>query len=100
MSLEFDLNEDVIIDSRLKKFLQFRSNNYIYKYRILLNYLLCNCFMEEYDDNHNIIKFNINNNFKNFLKKYNRYYGGDYSMDGIKNLLSTFVNKKEFVIEI
>ena len=55
MSLEFDLNEDVIIDSRLKKFLNFRSNNYEYKFRILLNYLLCNCFMEEYDNNHNII---------------------------------------------
>jgi hypothetical protein len=100
MSLEFNLNEDVIIDSRLKKFLQFRSNNYEYKFRILLNYLICNCFMEEYDNNHNIIKFNINKDFKNFLKRCNKYYGSDYSMEGIKKLLSLFVNKKEFVIEI
>ena len=100
MSLEFDLNEDVIIDSRLKKYLKFRSQNYVYKFRILYNYLLCNCFMEEYDDNHNIIKFNINKDFKSFLKRYNRYYGNDYSKEGIKDLLTTFVKKKHFVIEI
>lgn len=56
--------------------------------------------MEEYDDNHNIIKFNINKEFKNFLKRCNKYYGSDYSIEGIKKLLSLFVNKKEFVIEI
>jgi hypothetical protein len=100
MSVEFDLNEDVIIDSRLKKFLKFRNNNYEYKFRILLNYLLCNCFMEEYDENHNIIKFNINNDFKHFLKRCNKYYGSDYSMEGIKDLLKKFIYKKYFVIEI
>jgi len=56
--------------------------------------------MEEYDNNHNIIRFNINNNFKNFLKKCNKYYGGDYSMEGVKDLLKKFIKKKEFIIEI
>jgi len=96
--LNYELSDEIIIDLRLKKFLNF--SNDVYKFRFILNYLLSNYFMEEYDHNNKLIRFNINNKFKYFLKQSNKYYGSDYSFDGVINLLKNFVKKNEFVIEI
>jgi hypothetical protein len=98
--LEFNLNEHVVISPTFKKFLKFRNPNNVYKYNFLLNYLLCNYFMEEYDENHIVIKFIMNNKLRNFLRQYDNYYGCDYSLDGVKNLLNNYVKKEYFEIEI
>ena len=100
MSLKFDLSEDVIIEPELKKFLKLKNPNNVYKYRVLLNYLLSNYFMEEYDEDHNIINLHITDNFKNFLKRNKKYYGNNYSIEGVKALLHIFIKKYEFEIEI
>ena len=98
--LEFNLNEQVIISPTLKKFLKFRNPNNVYKFSFLVNYLLCNYFMEEYDENHIVIKYIMNNKLRNFLRGQNNYYGSDYSLDGVKRLLSDYIKKKYFEIEI
>jgi hypothetical protein len=98
--MEFNLNEEVIISPTFKKFLKFRNPNNVYKFSFLVNYLLCNYFMEEYDENHIVIKYIMNNKLRNFLKQSDNYYGCDYSIDGVKRLLVDYVKKKYFEIEI
>ena len=100
MSLKYDLSEDVIIDPEFKKFLKFKNPNNVYKFRVLYNYLLCNYFMEEYDEDHNLIHLHINDKFKNFLKRNKKYYGNNYSKEGVKALLQIFIKKYEYEIEI
>jgi hypothetical protein len=100
MSLKYDLSEDVIIEPEFKKFLKFRSLNNVYKFRVLFNYLLSNYFKEEYDEYHNLIHLHINDNFKNFLKRNKKYYGNNYSIEGVKALLQIFIKKYEYEIEI
>ena len=100
MSVKFDLNEYVIIESEFKKFLKFKNHNNVYKFRVLLNYLLSNYFSEEYDEDHNLINLHITDLFKNFLKRNNKYYGNNYSIEGVKALLNIFIKKYEYEIEI
>jgi hypothetical protein len=97
---KYNLNDSVILNDNLRKFLKMRNNDI--KMNVLLNYVLCNYCernkMDGFQSNQN--NFIIYANFKKFLEKNNLYIGDDYSIDGIKLLLEKFVTKKIIYIKI
>ena len=96
---KYKLNDIVCLDDNIREFLKFKSKEV--KMTVLLNYVLCNyCKHKELFPNDVISIFYINNKFKNFLVKNNKYIGDDYSIDGIKILLEEFVHMKQIIIEI
>jgi hypothetical protein len=101
---KYNLNESVILNDNLRKFLKMRNNDI--KMNVLLNYVLCNYCernrnkIEEDGTSFNESNFIIYSNFKKFLEKNNSYIGDDYSIDGIKLLLEKFVTKKIIYIKI
>jgi hypothetical protein len=86
------IDDVVIIDNKLKNFLKFKQDSI--KMNVLLNFILCNYF-----DECNM-KFYIKDNFRNFLEKNNKYYGDDYSIEGVDVLLKNFILKNKIEIRI
>jgi len=99
---KYNLNDVVILNDNLRKFLKMRNNEI--KMNVLLNYVLCNyCERNKIEDNKipiNESNFIIYANFCKFLKKNNFYIGDDYSVNAIKLILEKFVTKKIIYIKI
>lgn len=96
---KYKLNDVLCLDDNIREFLKFKSTEI--KMAVLLNYILCNyCKHKELFSNDTTSIFYINNKFKNFLVKHNKYIGDDYSIPGIKLLLENFVHRKQIIIEI
>lgn len=101
---KYNLNDIVILNDNLRKFLKMRNNEI--KMNVLLNYVLCNyCERNRNKIEHDVLPFNESNfiiyaNFCKFLKKNNFYIGDDYSVDAIKLILEKFVTKKIIYIKI
>jgi len=94
---KYNLNDIVILNDNLRKFLKMRNNEI--KMNVLLNYVLCN-YCERNKLPLNESNFIIYANFCKFLKKNNFYIGDDYSVDAIKLILERFVTKKVIYIKI
>lgn len=90
--------EIVILNDNFRMFLKMKSKDI--KYNFIINYLLCNYFDDAYNDELNERIFILRKNFKNFLKKNKKYIGDDYNIEGVKDLVNNFINKKIILITI
>jgi hypothetical protein len=94
----YNLDEIVVLDNKLRKFLKFRSTEI--KYNIVLNYFLCNYVDDIINFATKERTFFLRKNIKSFLINEKKYNGDDYNIDGIKLLLNNFISKRKILIKI
>ena len=103
MSQVINLEDEVLINSKLQHFLKMKNSRI--KYNVLLNYVLCNYTEREivnnqYDEVHNDhLLFIMNNRLLNFFNnnrlKINNIF---YSKEEIGDMLCQFVTKQIHII--
>jgi hypothetical protein len=103
MSQVINLDDEVLMNSKLQHFLKMK-NSHI-KFNVLLNYVLCNhtereIVNDEYEEVHNNhLLFIMNNKLLNFFNnnglKINNIF---YSKEEIGDMLSQFVTKQIHII--